>query len=162
MAGRHGELVDGGGLTVGDGSPIGMRTVVAVIVLAVAVVCAACSSPTAAPSPSPWAFPVRIDPPQGNLVAVTCSSATFCAALDNVGNVLRYDGTGWHGPIEIASGHYLTAVSCPTSTSCLAVDGAGNAVVNQGTAWSKPVGISCPCHARPLRSAQRWTLRATP
>src|SRR5664280_830058 len=85
-------------------SVISVRAVALTATVLVAIVAAACSSQTAAPPSSHWSSAVSIDPPQGNLVAITCTGGSDCTALDNVGNVLKYDSTGWHGPIEAASG----------------------------------------------------------
>jgi hypothetical protein len=71
---------------------------------------------------SSWSKPVRIGLNQGGLESVSCSTASFCAALDYDGNALTYRGSAWSKPARIAVGRVLTSLSCPTASFCAAVD----------------------------------------
>jgi adhesin/invasin len=70
------------------------------------------------------------------LDAVSCASASFCAAVDSSGNVLTStDPTGGAAAWTSASidSNGLTGVSCPSASLCVAVDSAGNVVVGSGS-----------------------------
>ena len=54
-------------------------------------------------------------------------TAKFCAAVDENGNVLTFDGTSWSSSDEIdAQEYYLASVSWPTASFCAAVDDRGD------------------------------------
>lgn len=99
---------------------------------------ASLSTPAGATGPS-WNSPVVVAP--GIVSAVSCSSSSFCAAVDGNGYVVTYNGTGWSSPDQIDPNGSLTAVSCPTSAFCMAVDNAGNFMTFNGTTWSNPEGL---------------------
>jgi hypothetical protein len=68
------------------------------------------------------------------LTSVSCPTAAFCAAVDDLGEALTFDGSRWSPPAEIDSSPAggsggLTSISCPTAKFCQAVDAAGSAVV---------------------------------
>src|ERR1035437_3693534 len=80
--------------------------------------------------------------------SVSCSSPTFCAAVDYYGNVAMFDGVSWSAPASSGVGD-LTNVSCPTASFCLAVGwNAPGGVVDEyaltfnGTSWGAPVHIA--------------------
>ena len=84
--------------------------------------------------------------------SVSCPSTTFCAAVDNVGNVLTYNGTAWSAPDSIDPGVRLNGVSCYSAAFCMAVGDSGDALSYNGT-WSFAsdidgsfglTSISCP------------------
>ena len=54
----------------------------------------------------------------------SCTSSTFCVAVDLDGNVATYNGTSWSAPAAIDPGVVLNAVSCASSTFCVAIDDA--------------------------------------
>ena len=90
-----------------------------------------------------WGPAATVVSPVGNPGAASCSSATFCMAVDGSGNAITYDGSTWSAPqnIESASGLGLDSVSCPSATFCMAVDGSGNALTYNGSTWSAPQNI---------------------
>ena len=89
-----------------------------------------------------WASPVMASPKIGGLSAISCPSASFCAAVDNSGYVVTYNGTSWSAPTSIdPNGFGLSSVSCPSASFCAAVDSAGNALTYNGTSWSAPTSI---------------------
>ncbi|HLI00288.1 MAG TPA: right-handed parallel beta-helix repeat-containing protein [Acidimicrobiales bacterium] len=89
-----------------------------------------------------WRAPATVDPPQGDLTAVSCASASFCVAVDAHGNALTYDGTSWSrpAPVDLDGGGFLS-VSCPSSAFCVAVDRDGRAVRLNGSAWTAPSAV---------------------
>ena len=70
-----------------------------------------------------------------------CAAPAFCAAVDDHGHALTFDGTTWTSPVAIDAGHALDAVRCTTSTFCAAVDDHGHALTFDGTTWTSPDSI---------------------
>jgi hypothetical protein len=100
------------------------------------------SAPTNAvvPYPLTWSSPVSADP--GNVLeSVSCPSKVFCAAVDDLGNALTYNGASWAAPARVDPGVVLTGVSCPSKLFCMAVDKTGNATLYNGTSWSTPSAV---------------------
>ena len=104
-----------------------------------------------------WSTPVEIEgqiPAGGslNLSEVSCSSSTFCVAVDSLGAALFWHGSNWSGHHHVNANGSLDSVSCPSTTYCVVVSDAGKAVTYNGGAWtpSKTIGpedsyrISCP------------------
>ena len=87
-----------------------------------------------------WSGPDAID--IYGLARVSCTSASFCVAVDIRGNALIYNGASWSSPVA-ADGtfRYFTSVSCTSPTFCMAVDAYGNASIYNGTTWSAPVYV---------------------
>ena len=111
------------------------------------------AQPASASTPPSWSAPTQID---GGRVfyAVSCTSTTFCMAVDANGYALSYNGSTWSTPTQIdPAGGTLAAVSCTSSTFCMAVDYDGNAMSYNGSTWSSPTlidgdsgvldGVSC-------------------
>jgi hypothetical protein len=95
---------------------------------------------------SGWSAPAVVDPPvaptTAHSVFVSCSSASFCAAVDYEGNALTFNGSSWSAPAKIDGTAYgLTSVSCPSASFCVAVDHGGNALTFNGSSWSAPTSI---------------------
>jgi hypothetical protein len=85
---------------------------------------------------SSWSDPVIID--DFGLRDVSCTSLSFCYAVDSDGSVLNYDGTGWSTPRKIVrADEALNAVSC-LSTFCMAVDDGGHGYTYGDGSWSRP------------------------
>jgi len=86
-----------------------------------------------------WTFDGQIDTTDGDysLHSVSCTSSSFCVAVDGNGSAYTYDGSAWSGPVRIdPNGGGLSSVSCVSSSFCVAVDGAGNALMYNGSSWS--------------------------
>ena len=71
---------------------------------------------------------------------VSCSSSTFCAAVDDEGQAIMYDGTTWSTPtvIDMAARH---ALGGPLVCAIRLLRGrcpSGNAVIYNGTSWQTP------------------------
>ena len=90
----------------------------------------------------------------GGGVAVSCTSLTFCVAVDASGGASSYNGTTWHATTGLAYG--FGSVSCASTTFCVAsgvansvlVGGGGHTVSDNGAAyvyngstWSSPVAV---------------------
>jgi len=89
-----------------------------------------------------WSNPQQAD--ADALTSVSCTSPSFCMAVDSVGDVLSYDGSTWSSPTLIDPGAALASVSCTSSSFCVAVDESGNALDYHGTSWSAPVSVDPP------------------
>jgi len=96
-----------------------------------------------------WTKPSAIDP-GSYLQAVSCASASFCVAIDRMGNAFTFNGGTWSAPVNAdpngltmgEGGTSWPVVSCPISNFCAAVDGAsGNVVTFDGSTWTAPVNI---------------------
>ncbi len=104
-----------------------------------------------------WSAPASID--SNPLFSVSCPSASFCAAGDQHGNALTYNGSSWTTPALIdvyishdphvtftgpppTMGSSLTSVSCPSAAFCVAVDISGDALTYDGTSWNWPTSCA--------------------
>jgi hypothetical protein len=69
-------------------------------------------------------------------LGVSCPTATFCMAVDDEGNAIKFDGRSWSRPTPL---HVLgmTAVSCPSAQFCVAGDINNSVLVFRGRTWSK-------------------------
>src|SRR5436309_1617103 len=108
-------------------------------VVAALAILGTCASP--APAMSGWSAPALIDP-AFHATAVSCPSSTFCAAVDNAGDAVTFDGLAWGSQARIDGSpgpNGLVSVSCPTASFCVAVDSNGNALTYNGASWSTPV-----------------------
>ncbi|SDJ04586.1 D-mannose binding lectin [Frankineae bacterium MT45] len=92
---------------------------------------------------------------QSNLTGISCKSATFCMAVDQDGNAMRFDGASWSQPEQVTSDGSIgfQSVSCASSTFCAAVDYDGGVHSFNGIDWvtysvvtSEPYtsALSCP------------------
>ena len=84
-------------------------------------------------------------------VRVSCPTATFCAAINSVGQASTWDGTSWSEPATVVP-HAGSGLSCPSADYCLATDTGGAAASYTHGRWNHyrtiPVGtpilrISC-------------------
>jgi hypothetical protein len=75
------------------------------------------------------------------MASVSCSSPSFCAAIDNGSNVFTFNGTSWSPAQVIDPGNQLGTVSCPSASFCAAVDYGANVVTFDGSSWSAPVNV---------------------
>ena len=96
------------------------------------------------------------------LTAVSCPSASFCAATDSSGHVVTFNGTSWSTPVGVDPGGQLTAVSCPSAGFCAATDGSGHVVSFDGTSWSTPVAIHSRLAHRGFMPGRRSLRRTRP
>jgi hypothetical protein len=106
---------------------------------------------------STWSHAPGIsDPAPGGLpgmAAVSCSSSSFCAAVDNGPNAFTFNGTRWSPATAVDPGNQLSTVSCPSAAFCAAVDYGPNVVTFNGTSWSKPSAIDPGSHLQAVSCA---------
>jgi hypothetical protein len=67
--------------------------------------------------------------------SVSCPSVSFCAAVDQLGNVLTYGAGRWSAPLHVDSSA-LHAISCTASRLCIAVDARQRILIYKQGAWS--------------------------
>jgi hypothetical protein len=84
---------------------------------------------------------------------VSCSSASFCVAVDSNGRALSFNGFSWSAPVSIDGDDGLESVSCASSSFCVAVDAGGHAVVFDGVSWSEPALIDSNGEVRSVSCA---------
>lgn len=84
---------------------------------------------------STWSSAPGISDPVPNdrtgMASVSCSSPTFCAAVDNGSNAFTFDGTFWSAATTIDPGNQLGTVSCPSARFCAAGDTSGDVFVRR-------------------------------
>lgn len=85
-----------------------------------------------------------------SLIAISCPSTTFCAAVDGSGYVMTFNGKSWSRPQEIAQSAFHD-VSCPTTAFCAATNAIGDVATYNGSRWNKQnidtagiQALSCP------------------
>lgn len=74
------------------------------------------------------------------LLALSCSSASFCAATDELGGAITFDGDRWRERVLIDPGFEPALLSCPSSSFCLAADpysSVQNVFRYDGTSWTQ-------------------------
>jgi hypothetical protein len=86
-----------------------------------------------------WAAAKQIDPGsrdgEARLYGVSCTSSSFCIAVDTYGHALTFDGTRWSKRVAVVpSPYHLWSVSCASSSFCLASSDDGTQIFN-GTRW---------------------------
>jgi hypothetical protein len=67
-----------------------------------------------------WSSGGTVPSTQTGMASVSCSSPSFCAAVDYGPNVVTFNGTSWSKPSAIDPGTYLQAVSCASASFCVA------------------------------------------
>jgi len=107
------------------------------IVGTLAVVGAVAGAPVASAG-EPWSSPAQIS---SYLLGVSCTSSSFCMAVDADGSTVTYNGTSWSSPNPIDPDTALESVSCTSPSFCAAVDVTGDAFTYDGTSWSAAASI---------------------
>ncbi len=75
--------------------------------------------------------------PAAGLVAISCSGAGSCLAVDSAGNALLESNGSWAHPVLVDNrAGTFTAASCAGPAFCMAVDNGGNAFAYQGPGHS--------------------------
>jgi hypothetical protein len=124
------------------------------VLFASLVVAGACLGASTALASGVWSAPTAIESEHLGLYSVSCSSATFCAALGGK-DAVTYNGTSWSAPTKIGGAYYIVvSVACPSATFCVAPAANGNgadALTYNGTSWSATTlvvgffgAVSCP------------------
>jgi hypothetical protein len=94
---------------------------------------------------------------------VSCATATFCVAVDELGNAFTFDGSAWSKATALDPGWSaaMDAVSCPTTTFCVAIDAAGHEYMFSGGSWTAPVTIDTVGNPQAIScTASRFCLMA--
>src|ERR1700683_2343991 len=78
-----------------------------------------------------WAAPKHVS--TCGLNAVSCPSASFCVAVDNMGYVMTYNGTSWSAPADIDGTRPMRALSCVSSSFCVTGDSMGDVLTYNGS-----------------------------
>jgi hypothetical protein len=73
--------------------------------------------------------------------AVSCPTASFCAAVGGSGAAVTYNGSAWTVTPRPIDTTQLTSVSCPSASFCMAVDVDGRWVRYNGASWTTPAAI---------------------
>lgn len=66
---------------------------------------------------SGWAPPQDVDGPH-SISSISCPTTTFCAAGDDAGDVLTWNGTAWSAPFDLDGSHTVEGISCPSAGFC--------------------------------------------
>ncbi len=85
---------------------------------------------------------------------VSCVTAKFCVAVDDLGNAFTFNGSTWSKATALVPGFTATmaGISCPTTTFCVAIDAGGHEYTYNGSSWTaadtidsagQPQAISC-------------------
>jgi RHS repeat-associated protein len=91
---------------------------------------------TSSPASTVWSSPSDVDSTRA-IDAETCTSSSFCVAVDTSGYATVYNGSSWSAPTGIDFGS-SNAVSCTSSSFCVAVGANGIASIYTGS-WSAGV-----------------------
>jgi RHS repeat-associated protein len=83
---------------------------------------------------SGWAPPDNVDS-TNTIFSVSCPSTSFCAAGDDAGHVLTWNGTSWSSS-HVDGSNTIEGMSCPTTSFCTGVDNAGDVLTYNGSSWS--------------------------
>lgn len=86
-----------------------------------------------------WSAPTKID--STPLEGVSCSSESFCVAVDGMGHAMVYKSGSWSTPGSIDGTAWIRAVSCPSSTFCMALAAPSEAVFYDGSGWTTAARI---------------------
>jgi len=86
-----------------------------------------------------WSVPQSTGLPGSAQAAISCLSASFCAAGSDAGGpsgyLTTYNGTTWSDPTAVASA--IQSISCVAPSFCMAMGGTDFLIYN-GTAWTAP------------------------
>jgi len=92
-----------------------------------------------------WGYVLHVDryhQSYPEITAVSCVSPSFCATVDNDGNVLLFKGRSWSRPTNIDTNTYgLSSVSCATAKFCWAIDADGYGRRWNGSHWLPATSI---------------------
>lgn len=112
------------------------RGIVAVLAVITVIVLVA---PVGALAASEWSPTATIE--EGiHPTSASCSSASFCASVDENGRAVTFNGSSWSAPSNIDPGNDLVSVSCTSASFCVTVDKKG-ALTFDGSSWSAPVPV---------------------
>ena len=120
---------------------VGGRTALGLALVAGAVVTTFPLATVASATPG-WSAPTAVDnTTPGNLLAVSCPTATFCMAIDSDRDCLTYNGHTWSAPTFVSTPAGMVTLSCASKTLCAATDGDGDVFTYNGHTWSAPDNV---------------------
>ena len=93
--------------------------------------------PPASAAGASWSPPYQVDS-FGTPTAISCTSSSFCAGVDDAGDAGAWTGGSAASGNQFDAGNALTSVSCASSSMCVAVDNSGNFIRYNGSTWSAP------------------------
>ncbi len=106
-------------------------------------------SPSPAVAAGTWSAADYIDSSYNPaFTSMSCSSQTYCLAVDGSGTTFTYNGSTWSSGVQIdnevnGNGNQINSISCIlNTTSCVAVDSQGYAVSGTNGLRSAPVLIT--------------------
>jgi hypothetical protein len=110
------------------------RVITVALLCSVALIAALGGVASAAPKTGTWSKVQSIEVRNHSaLSVVSCSSVSFCAAVDNNGDVHYWKNGAWTAPQHLNAGGSLSSISCTTSTFCVAIG--GEAMAYDGRTW---------------------------
>jgi hypothetical protein len=89
-----------------------------------------------------WSSPAPIEPDGGGIQALSCTSSTFCEAVDYAGQALSFNGSAWSQPGSVYTAGTVAALSCASRSFCLAGDDLGNVAAFGAAGWGAPTALS--------------------
>ncbi|HEY4929380.1 MAG TPA: hypothetical protein VIH95_09550 [Acidimicrobiales bacterium] len=109
----------------------------ALVVSLATAACGGSSSPATASGTWTVAHPEPSTnlPGYSSIYGVSCTSSSFCQAVDESGNAIGWNGATWSKPRPVTPGNTLDSVSCASPTFCMTLADQ-RAVVFNGTAWT--------------------------
>ncbi len=97
------------------------------------------------PTKLSWTDEGVVHPSGGHsLRSISCPSADFCAAVDEVGKVVTYDGTSWSWPVDSQTHAARTdrTIACSDAERCVVVDDRGRMSIFDGSTWTAPAQLA--------------------
>jgi hypothetical protein len=92
-----------------------------------------------------WSTPSAPLTTSSILRSVSCTSETFCMAVDYTGEYVTFNGTSWSTPSDVTvfprDGVY--SVSCASATLCVVI-GDYDTYLYDGTGWSEASAVDDP------------------
>lgn len=87
-----------------------------------------------------WSTPSSVDPDGDGMDAISCPTASFCLAGDEVGAALTWRGTSWSTPYAVNPEYVaLTSVSCSSADFCMVLGLSGTEHTLTDGSWSGAV-----------------------
>ncbi len=79
-----------------------------------------------------WSYADTTSPTE----SLSCTSPSFCVAVDSAGDAVSFDGATWGTPVAVSAGAALSSVSCTSASFCMALDTTSSAFVLGSSGWS--------------------------
>jgi RHS repeat-associated protein len=79
------------------------------------------------------------------IFSISCPTTSFCAAVDNDGNLFSWNGSSWSSADDIDTTVVMYSVSCTSSSDCTAADNSGD-VLYTTNGWSSHTRTNVDSH----------------